>query len=449
MPHALQRSLLARLTASFNRVERWLLVVLCVTTLIAGAGSAYQYWLRTTVAVPTRGGTYTEGIVADSIVQIAPTLNVLTNVGFVRFDESGVIVPVAAERWEVSEDGKTYTFTMRPELDSETIKSALADNESVFPDIQVEVADDRRVIFRLQQPFVPFLATTATPIFPKGPYAIVSQEKGIVRLEAREDSFVGRPYIDAVVLRIYADSFSLTQALAAGDINGVADVRSVENENLLDRLSIWPIELPRTMYAFFNVERDVVKSADIRRKLAKGEALETPIEVTLVTLASPKHEQLAQDLVARWEPLGVRITLETRTATELAKEVIPARAYDILLYGLDFGGDPDPYPFWHSSQISDKGLNLSNFANIDADRLLEKARQEQRPEEREKLYGQFQEIFDREMPAIELDRVVEEFGTDATVKGVSSHPGLSVANRYDTVAGWYLKEERVRQAEAQ
>ena len=113
MPHALQRSLLARLTASFNRVERWLLVVLCVTTLIAGAGSAYQYWLRTTVAVPARGGTYTEGIVADSIVQIAPTLNVLTNVGFVRFDESGVIVPVAAERWEVSEDGKTYTFTIR------------------------------------------------------------------------------------------------------------------------------------------------------------------------------------------------------------------------------------------------------------------------------------------------------------------------------------------------
>lgn len=449
MAHTPHRPLPIRLITSFGRVERFLLLTLSIVSVIAASVAGYQYWLRTTIAVPARGGTYTEGIVADSIVDIAPTLNVLTKVGFVRFDESGVIVPVAAERWEVSEDGKTYTFVMRPELDLETIRSSLADNEAVFPDIEVEVTDDRRVLFTLQQPFVPFLATTATPIFPKGPYAIVSQEKGIVRLEAREDSLVGRPYIDAVVLRIYADSFSLTQALASSDIAGVADVRSVENENLLERLSVWPIELPRKMYAFFNVEREVVKSAEVRAKLAKGEQLTAPIDITLVTLASPKHEQLAQDLVARWESLGVRIALETRTATELSKEVIPARAYDVLLYGLDFGGDPDPYPFWHSSQISDKGLNLSNFAQIDADRILEKARQEQRPEEREKLYAQFQEIFNREVPAIELEAVVEEFGTDASVKGVSSHPGLSVANRYDTIAGWYLKEERVRQAEAQ
>ena len=442
-------SLPGRIGGAFSRPERVLLALLFIVACVAGGIAGYQYWLRDTVAVPAQGGTYTEGIVAASIVDIAPTLNVLTKVGFVRFDESGVIVPVAAERWEVSEDGKVYTFTMRPDMAVETIKSALADNEDVFPDIEVEVTDDRRVIFHLEQAFVPFLATTATPLFPFGPYSVVSQEKGIVKLEARPDSIVGRPYIDTIILRIYADSFSLTQALAAGDIDGVADVRNVENDILISRMSVWPIELPRRLYVFFNTEREVVKATDVRSRLRSGQALEKPIEVTLVTLASPKHEQLAQDLVASWEPLGVHMTLETRTATELAKEVIPARAYDILIYGLDFGGDPDPYPFWHSSQISEKGLNLSSFAQIDADRLLEKARQEQRPEEREKLYVQFQEIFDREVPAIELEQVVEEFATGPSVFGVSSHPGLSIANRYDTVAGWYLKEKRVRQVESQ
>ena len=34
----------------------------------------------------------------------------------------------------------------------------------------------------------------------------------------------------------------------------------------------------------------------------------------------------------------------------------------------------DLYPFWHSSQREDPGLNISQYANIEVDRLLERAR---------------------------------------------------------------------------
>jgi len=438
-----------RLIHLLSAIEWRLLAALSIVALAAAGSIAYSYWLRTTVAIPADGGRYTEGIVASSVADIAPSIDVLTNVGFIAYDATGAAKPAAALSWQVSDDGKTYTFTMRPELSKESVQAALDANQRLFPDITYEITDDHTVVFHLKQAFTPFLATTAEPIFPVGPFRLATQEKGIVHLEARPDALLGRPHLDEIVLRIYADSFSLTKALAAGDIDGVADVATVENKLLLDRLATWSVPLPRKLYLFFNTERAVVKDAAVRTKLKNNQALDAPITLKLVTLANPKNEQLAQDIVNRWQPLGVQITLETRTATELAKDVIPSRDYDALLYGLDFGGDPDPYPFWHSSQISDKGLNLSNYAQIDADRLLEKARQERDSAKRADLYAQFQGIFDRDVPAIELEQVTAQFATDAKLKGVSAQPGLSAANRFDSAASWYRKEKRVRQTTAQ
>ncbi len=437
---------LARL---LTQAERRLLLLLGIAALGAAASIGHAAWLQSTIAVPAYGGRYTEGIVASSVTDITPSLNVLTNVGFTVIGTDGQLAPAAAESWQVSDDGKTYTFVMRPELSDDTVKTALADNQRLFPDITIDTSGDHRVVFQLTQAFAPFLATTAEPIFPVGPFVIASQEKGIVRLEARSDALLGRPFLNEINLRVYTDSFSLTKALASGDIDGVADVASVENKLLLDRLSVFSMPLPRKLYVFFNTARDAVKDAAVRTKLRDGEALGTPVTLKLVTLASPKNEQLAAELTRQWEPLGVTIQLETRTATELAQTVIPTRDYDLLIYGLDFGGDPDPYPFWHSSQISEKGLNLSNYAQIDADRLLEKARQESDGAKRADLYAQFQTIFDRDVPAIELEQVTAQFATDAKLKGVAVHAALSLANRFDSAASWYRKEKRVRQSDQQ
>jgi ABC-type transport system substrate-binding protein len=434
---------------AISRTERRLILLFVVIAICAIGSIGYGYWLRHTVAIPSQGGTYTEGLVAASVSDITPSIDVLTKTGFVQLNQAQVALPAAAQEWTIADDGKTYTFIMRPELSLDMIRSTMLENAKLFPDITNEVTDDHKVIFHLQQAFAPFLATTAEPIFPVGSFRLASQEKGIVHLTARSDALLFKPYLEEIILRVYSDSFSLTKALASGDIDGVADTTTIDNPLLLNQLAVWSVPLPRKMYVFFNVERDAIKDASVRTKLKNNQILDHPIDLKLVTLANPKNEQLAQDLIARWQPLGVHLTPETRTATELARDVIPTREYDVLIYGLDFGGDPDPYPFWHSSQISDKGLNLSNFAQIDADRLLEKARQERNPAERTKLYDQFQAIFDREVPAIELEQVTGQFATSIKLKGVSAHAGLSLANRFDTVSSWYLKTKRVRQAASQ
>lgn len=446
MPQPVRFSIARRFTLALGRTERRLMFLLAIIALGSIGVIGNEYWLKHTVAVPAQGGTYTEGLVAASVSDITPSLDVLTKIGFVQLSPIGEPLPAAAEKWEIAEDGKTYTFIMRPEISLDLIRGTMTENAKLFPDITNEVTDDHKVIFHLKQAFAPFIATTAEPIFPVGPFLITSQENGIVHLTARRDALLAKPYLEEVILRIYSDSFSLTKALASGDVDGVADTATVDNPLLLSRLAVWSIPLPRKMYLFFNTERDAVKDSGIRSKIKNNQALDQPIDLKLVTLANPKNEQLAQELITKWQLLGVHVTLETRTATELANEVLPTREYDVLIYGLDFGGDPDPYPFWHSSQISEKGLNLSNFAQIDADRLLEKARQERNSAERVKLYGQFQAIFDKEVPAIELEQVSGQFATSIKLKGVSAHAALSLANRFDTVAAWYIKVKRVRQS---
>ncbi|MEY3296985.1 MAG: hypothetical protein RLZZ597_245 [Cyanobacteriota bacterium] len=102
---------------------------------------------------------------------------------------TGDVVPALAERWDISEDGKTIVFTLRQGLqwsDGEplTVEDVVFTYDTLFnPDIPtngrdsfrigtegllptVTAVDDRRVQFSLPEPFAPLLRNTATEIIP-------------------------------------------------------------------------------------------------------------------------------------------------------------------------------------------------------------------------------------------------------------------------------------------
>src|SRR5581483_9361681 len=90
--------------------------------LALGARAAYYAW---THLVPADGGAYVEAYVGQPDA-LNPLLGEqdpvdreflpLLFAGLTRLDAAGQAVPDLAERWDVSPDGRTYTFTLRPGL---------------------------------------------------------------------------------------------------------------------------------------------------------------------------------------------------------------------------------------------------------------------------------------------------------------------------------------------
>ena len=117
------------------------------------------------------------------------------------------------------------------------------------------------------------------------------------------------------------------------------------------------------------------------------------------------------------------------------------REYDVLLYGEIVGADPDPYPFWHSSQIDYPGLNLSRYINRNADALIEKIRSAPSAEASVELYRKFQDLILSDAPAVFLYMPTYTYATSADLKGVEtsliSHP----SDRFAGVVDWYLKTD--------
>lgn len=188
--------------------------------------------------------------------------------GLVRVDREGNIVPALAESWEVSEDGLTWTFTLRegvifhdgtpfgPEHVVAKFERALdPDSGHTHPEyyeaISEVTGEGNQVTFTLSRPSSSLLYNLARPdsiIYPAGtaetqrsqpvgtgPFRFVEWIAGSeVRLERFDDYYLeGVPYLDAVTFRIMADPNARFAALQAGDIDliGVAPESAIQAES--------------------------------------------------------------------------------------------------------------------------------------------------------------------------------------------------------------------------
>ncbi len=158
----------------------------------------------------------------------------------------------------------------------------------------------------------------------------------------------------------------------------------------------------------------------------------------------PPNVLAAQALKKMWEGIGIQISLNIETLADLEEKFIRPRNYELLLYIENVGADPDPYPYWHSSQLRDPGLNFSTFSNKTADRLLLEARTNLPATERAQKYRQFQEIFVGDVPAIFLTRSVFVYNLPQSLKGAELNTVLVPAERFADINLWYVETKRVR-----
>ncbi len=186
------------------------------------------------------------------------------------------------------------------------------------------------------------------------------------------------------------------------------------------------------------LNREVPQNQDTFR--AKKDAL---LQLTITTVTDEELAAVAERLASYWRALGIQTMVRAVNPRDVANEILRPRTYDVLLYGEIVGADPDPFPFWHSSQVDYPGLNLANFINRKADVLLEEARVATDEKTRTEKYRAFQEILRDEYPAVFLYAPTYTYAVSTDIKGIATARIVSPADRFNDIEGRYIKTKRV------
>lgn len=174
------------------------------------------------------------------------------------------------------------------------------------------------------------------------------------------------------------------------------------------------------------------------------------LEFTLVTNEdAPTRVRMIEEISKQLARVGIRAVPQAVDWEELVGQHLRLRRFDAVLSGWQsLPPDPDPYPYWHSSQVNEKGLNFANYISEEADALLAEARRTTDPNYRWSLYRRFQELFAEDVPSILLYQPVYTYAVDKSVLGVQIGPMITSADRFRTLAEWHLSVRRMLYSEA-
>ena len=168
-----------------------------------------------------------------------------------------------------------------------------------------------------------------------------------------------------------------------------------------------------------------------------------PLKFTLTTCDQFPLVEIAEILKENWEEIGAEVEIKKVSLSELQTEVLAKRDFQILLFGEALDSQPDPFPFWHSSQKEHPGLNISSYQSKKADKLLEEIRQSFDFKERQEKLEEFQEILLNDLPAIFLLRADYLYFLSPKIKGMEVEKITQPAKRLTTIENWYIKTRRV------
>lgn len=167
------------------------------------------------------------------------------------------------------------------------------------------------------------------------------------------------------------------------------------------------------------------------------------LAVALSTANTPLFDSTATYVADVWKTLGVEVTISQFEQTDLVQAVIRPRNFEALLYGADIGRQVDLYPFWHSSQKNDPGLNIAQYTNIDVDGQLQKLRSEKDEVKRVEEIQKIESIIAEEKPAVFL--FVPTFGyvLDKTVTATPLTKLSKQSERFANVSKWHIRSNNV------
>jgi peptide/nickel transport system substrate-binding protein len=185
----------------------------------------------------------------------------------------------------------------------------------------------------------------------------------------------------------------------------------------------------------------VLNSQGLLEKQIDGTA--TILSLTIRTSNTALFDTVSQMIADDWKAIGVDVSIEQFEQTGLVQTVIRPRDFEALLFGLDMSRSADLYPFWHSSQKNDPGLNIAQYTNLSVDTLLEKARTERDETIRNSTLREVSVIIENERPAVFLfEPMMTYVVKKQVVTSDMKHIGKP-SDRFSNIADWYTATDKL------
>ncbi|HKA37851.1 MAG TPA: ABC transporter substrate-binding protein [Thermoanaerobaculia bacterium] len=158
----------------------------------------------------------------------------------------------------------------------------------------------------------------------------------------------------------------------------------------------------------------------------------------LVSAGSNVGRQIDETLAAELAKAGVKASVRPLEWASFVERIDAGNFEAASLAWSASDPNPDPYPYWHSSQFPPKGLNSGYYSNPEADRLMDEARREMRESERLRLFHRLHAIFRDDAPAVFVTNASAKYAFRKDVAGIVTSP-IGFTGIWPGPTGWWKR----------
>ena len=368
---------------------------------------------------------------------LPPSIQQLVSRGLTQLDDEGLPKPALSLSWQATDSGRTYEFILNPLYVWHNGKPVDAGDVNYnIRDVTFSVKDKTTLRASLKEPFSPFLSLVAKPLFQSGLRGFGPYKVDTIRLKGDSVQYLkltsaGAERLPVREYRFYKTEAQAITAFKLGDIDRIDELTNADDLKAISQgQKKETVRYDRVVALYFNTGDPFVSEKSIRQALAYAvptfpeERARSPISIkswgytdevrlydfdaaqakklltkagvatrsaTLTLTTFPAYVDVAQAIAKSWTSLGVATLVKVETSV--------TSGFQVLLGAQNIPPDPDQYPLWHQTQ---KQTNLTGYANVKIDKLLEDGRRELDIEKRKKIYADFAKRLVEDAPAVFL-----------------------------------------------
>lgn len=327
------------------------------------------------------------------------------------------------------------------------------------------------------------------------------------RLKAFKNYVKEEPYITNLVFSFFHEEREAWTALQKGEINALAGFSPQRMDTTIkEGITIKTTPLPRVFAIFLNQNNnDALADVDVRHALSKainrdevlsetingkGSVVTGPLppnafrnkdgdinikensqltpkellnkagwkydeelmrftkngsvlSVDISTVTNSELQKAAEVIKNNWENIGVETTVSLYGNSELNQNILRPRNFEGLLFGYILDRNFDLFPFWHSSERNDPGMNLSIYTNLTVDEMLEKYQKEEEAKKRVSLLENIDENIKTDIPAFFLYSPHFLYALPEKVQNISIGHITAPEDRFLNIHEWFIETDSV------